>query len=124
MAWSSTFPDGTQSVKANQPIGQGNTTYIETTMNNDHYWNIGANENGRHKSINMKNLASDPAAPSAGMDGVIYLKLANATAQGFFKNTRGLSIHSWIFDRDCEYWSNIWHGNRVTGQLLRTDLYG
>lgn len=96
MVWNSTSPDGTQSVKQNTTPMQQNTIYTETTMNNDHFWNIGANEDGRHKAINMENYADTAVgaptdAPiSTGMDGVIYLKETSGRVQGFYQNANGI----------------------------------
>lgn len=99
MTWNSTFPDGTVSVKANKTIGQQNTTYIETTMGDsaegsnavttrDHYWNVDADLDGRHRFIQSKafQVGGSPTDPVIGtnMDTVLYpkLKLAlESTAQ-------------------------------------------
>lgn len=92
MSWNSIWPDPTKSVAANTPKGQENTNYIETTMNNDHFWNIGTNQDGRHNAINMPKQDSDPAT-STGMDGTVYLKEVsadNSRVQGFYRNTNGI----------------------------------
>ena len=100
MAWNSTFPLGSVSVKANRAIGQANTTYIETTMGNspigtntnitrDHFWNVGANEDGRHRFMNSPSftVGGNPADPvvGTGMNAVWYLKVTNAIPQWFTK---------------------------------------
>lgn len=90
MPWNSTFPLGSVSVKANRPIGQQNTTYIETTMGNsivgtntdttrDHFWNVGSDEDGRHRFIQSVGFTSTAAAPNdtypvlgAGMQSVLF----------------------------------------------------
>ena len=94
MAWSSTAPLGTVSVKANKAILGDNTTYIETTMGNsvvgsnavttrDHFWNVDANLDGRHRFIQSPafTVGAVPADPviGTGMDGVFYLKTKSAT---------------------------------------------
>ena len=85
MVWNSLWPDGSKSVKQNTTPGQQNTTYIENSMNNDHYWNIGVDEDGHHRSIQMKQFINSaigaPAdAPIAtGMDGAMYLKAVAGT---------------------------------------------
>lgn len=84
MAWRTTAPDGSKSVKDNETILQDNTTYTETTMNYDHYWNIGSNEDGRHKYVNMPNQASAPSI-STGMNGILYA-LENVSTQPYFRN--------------------------------------
>lgn len=89
MAWHSTNPDGTKSVKANESIGQDNTTYTETTMNKDHFWNIGTDEDGRHNVVNMPTQTSDPSI-ATGMDGVRYLKSDGTRIQGFYRNANGI----------------------------------
>jgi hypothetical protein len=85
MAWSSVSPDETLSVSANSTPMKANTTYIETTMNNDHYWNIGADEDGHHKQVQSPKLAADLTL-SAGMDGGMYLKeTTGGRTAGFYK---------------------------------------
>lgn len=102
MPWNSTSPDGTLSVKANRPFMQQNTTYIEDTMGNspvgsngvnvrDHFWNIGSNEDGRHRFIQSPGftVGGNPEDPTqgTGMDGIYYLKLINGQFQWFRRNT-------------------------------------
>jgi hypothetical protein len=89
MPWNSISPNGGVSVKANETIGQQNTTYTETTLNNDHYWNIGSNEDGRHKYVNMPVQGSDPSI-STGMSGILYLKSDGSRVQGFYRNVNGI----------------------------------
>lgn len=108
MAWHSTAPVGTISVKANRIILQDNTTYIETTMGNsvvgtntnttrDHFWNVGANEDGRHRFINspkftVGGVAADPVI-GTGMDGVLYLRQCSTSLtriEGFYRNVEGI----------------------------------
>lgn len=106
MTWNSTYPVGNISVKANRTVGQQNTTYIETTMGNsivgtnttatrDHFWNVGANEDGRHRFIQSPafTVGGNPADPvlGTGMDGVRYLKsdgLTPASIVGFYRNAQ------------------------------------
>lgn len=69
MAWSSISPNGTLSVKANNAPMAANTVYIETELNKDHFWNIGANEDGRHQFAQMPafetgGLPDDPVRPA------------------------------------------------------------
>jgi len=65
-------------------------------MNKDHFWNIGTDEDGRHRAINMENYADTAvgapiAAPiAAGMDGVIYLQTTSGRVQGFYRNVNGI----------------------------------
>ena len=93
MAWNSISPDGAISVKANTVPMQDNTTYTETTMNIDHFWNIGVNEDGRHKQVQMPVTVGDIAL-GAGMDGGMYLREtqtgSNARIQGFYRNVNGI----------------------------------
>jgi hypothetical protein len=92
VTWNSTSPDGSKSVKANQTPMAQNTTYTETVLNGDHFWNIGANQDGRHNAINMPKQASDPAT-STGMDGTVFIKevsATNARVEGFYKNVNGI----------------------------------
>ena len=85
MVWQTTCPDGSLSVANNNTIIQQNTTYIKTTMNKDHYWNVGANEDGHHKWV--QTVATNDAAPSVitdaplstGMDLVYYSRFKTPT---------------------------------------------
>lgn len=104
MPWNSTWPVGSISVKANRTIGQQNTTYIETTMGNsivgtntavtrDHFWNVGSNEDGRHRFIQSQGFTSTAVAPNdvypalgAGMQTVIFPLTTNGEVQWFHKN--------------------------------------
>ena len=108
MTWQTTAPVGSSSVKTNRNILQQNTSYIETTMGNsvvgtnttstrDHFWNVGSNEDGRHRFIQspgftVGGLGTDPVI-GTGMDGVIYLKTVNTDVgrvEGFYRNTNGI----------------------------------
>lgn len=108
MVWNSTWPVGGVSVKSNRITGNQNTTYIETTMGNDpigtnnnlvrdHFWDVGSNEDGRHRFINSPGftVGGNPADPDigAGMDGVLYLKSDELNPEnilGFYKNSSGV----------------------------------
>lgn len=91
--WNSTAPDGTKSVKTNRPILQTNTTYIETNMQLDHFWNEDETKDGYHKKTSMVKQASDPAIPT-GTDGVFYVKdTAEGRAEGFYRNSNGIYQH-------------------------------
>lgn len=74
---------------------QANTTYTETTLNVDHYWNIGTDEDGRHKQVQMPKTQSG-GSPSditlgTGMDGGMYLKETSyGRVEGFYRNTNGI----------------------------------
>jgi len=96
MVWNSNWPVGTQSVGQNQSTGAANTTYIETTQNKDHFWNIGADQDGYHRKVSMENFAAtaigapdDPTIPT-GLEGVIYLKTTSGTVQGFYRNAANI----------------------------------
>lgn len=105
MPWNSVFPLGSVSVKANKIIGQDNTTYIETTMGNsivgtntnstrDHFWNVGANEDGRHRFIQSPafTVGGNPADAviGTGMDTVLYPKTTNSRVEWFHRNAQGI----------------------------------
>ena len=82
MAWNSTWPAGTQSVKTNQATGAANTTYIKTTMNQDHYWDNSGNNDGHHLQVQMTQSGT-AAVPvdvtlATGMDGAIFSKAKSA----------------------------------------------
>jgi hypothetical protein len=85
MAWSPLCPDGSKSVKDNNPIILGNTVYTKTTLNIDHFWNIGANEDGHHKQAQMPKTVTvvAPIGPAdvtlaTGMDAALYAKQKTA----------------------------------------------
>ena len=82
MVWHPTSPDGTKSVKANKTILQDNTTYSETNLTKDHFWNVGANEDGHHRFVQAPKytVGGNPADPvlSAGMDSEYYAKQKTA----------------------------------------------
>lgn len=104
MPWNSTAPLGSVSVKANRTLLQQNTTYIETTMGNsivgtntdttrDHFWNVGTNEDGRHRYIQSVGFTSNAVAPNdvypalgSGMQTVIFPLATNGEVQWFHKN--------------------------------------
>jgi len=84
MSWNTDAPDGTKSVKANNDILQANTTYTETEMNKDHFWNIGADEDGHHKFAQMPKYTdgavATPTSPTldTGMDLAFFSRLKTA----------------------------------------------
>lgn len=111
MPWNSVSPIGSISVRANRTTMNQNTSYIETTMGTtavgtvgvnvrDHFWNVGPNQDGRHRFIQSIGYTSGtgpavPADPAVGtaMDGVIYLKQASVAVgrvEGFYRNTNGI----------------------------------
>ena len=109
MAWNSTAPLGSVSVKANKAIMQANTTYIETTMGNsalgtntvstrDHFWNVSSNLDGRHRFIQSPafTVGGNPTDPvlGTGMDTVLYPKTTNGTVQWFVRNAS--YIYQWM----------------------------
>lgn len=124
MTWSSTAPDGTRSVKANESILQGNTTYIQNTMGNivnnttntnavrDHFWNVDPSLDGRHRYINMptytiSGTAADPLL-GASMQSVTYTKTrpfspTNATNDVglYFKNSDAPQIMQLLGIKAC-----------------------
>ena len=78
MPWNSTSPDGTKSVKDNETPMQQNTSYIETKMALDHYWNEDATNDGHHKQVESINKASDPASLSTASNALYYSRLKTA----------------------------------------------
>lgn len=105
MPWNSVWPIGTTSVKNNKTTGNQNTTYIETTMGNsvvgtnttttrDHFWDVGSNEDGRHRFINSPGFTvggtATDAVIGAGMDAVIYAKETNSRVEWFHRNSSGI----------------------------------
>lgn len=114
MTWNSVWPLGTVSVRANRTTGQQNTTYIETNMGNtivgsntvttrDHFWDVDANLDGRHRFIQSPKFTSTAVAPNdvnpvigTGMDAVLYVKETNSDkdVQGFYHNA--VNIYQYI----------------------------
>jgi len=103
MPWNSTWPDGSKSVKDNEPTGTENTTYIKTTMNVDHFWDDSGNNDGRHQFVQMpqQGTAAVPTDPAlgTGMDGAIYYKAKSAAeapdnqdVQPFFTSEKQVDV--------------------------------
>lgn len=100
MAWSNDSPDGTKATKTNVPIMLANTQYTKTSLNLDHNWDVGTNEDGSHKFIQAEKVetAGVPSDPTlrTGMDSVLYSKAktaAEAVAQQdvqYFMRNAGL----------------------------------
>lgn len=103
MPWNSIAPLGSISVKANRTRMQQNTTYTEVTMGNsivgtnnntvrDHFWNVGANEDGRHRFIQSPTYTSTAASPNnvfpvlgAGMNTMLVPILATGGSIEWFR---------------------------------------
>ncbi len=101
MTWNTTCPLGSVSVKSNKLIIQNNMDYISNTMGNaanntkDHFWAVGANQDGHHRCVNMPQQAGSPL-PTTGMDGIFYIKQVSATntdVEAFYTN----AINSYQF---------------------------
>ncbi len=118
MPWNSPSPVGSISVKANRIPMNENTAYIEETLGNqpigsqppapfakvnDHFWNIDANHDGRHRFVQSPGftdsggLPTDPVLGSQ-MDQVFYAKLKDAAestaqqdVQPFCLNSTGIA---------------------------------
>ena len=96
MAWTSVSPDGTKSVRFNTPLMAGNTAYIESTMNLDHYWNFSATLDGHHRFAQMTQSGT-PAAPTnptpaTGIDLVYYCKSKTAVESPSQQDVQPFSI--------------------------------
>ncbi len=140
MPWNSLFPLGTVSVKSNKAIGQQNTTYIEVTMGNDiigtnavttrdHFWDVGANEDGRHRFIQSPafTVGGNPDDPvvGTGMDGVLYLKTVNsdvARVEGFYRNSNGIYQYIPSFISGSKVISST--NTYVTLETIPINVYG
>lgn len=105
MPWNETWPIGNVSVKSNRTSGNQNTTYIKDTMGKDivgtnsnvvrdHFWDVGTNEDGRHRFINSPafTVGGNPTDPIVGdgMDATLYLKTTNDIPQWFTRPQTGL----------------------------------
>lgn len=95
MPWNSVWPDGSKSVKNNQPTGQQNTTYLEDTLVQDHFFNEGATLDGHHRFMQLVAYTSggSPANPTiaTGMDGVLYTRSVQSTNQILWRNLSAVS---------------------------------
>lgn len=105
MSWNAASPDGAISVRANRTQMNNNNTYIQTTMGNsvvgtntvntrDHFWNVGSNEDGRHRFIQspkftVGGLAADPVL-GTGMNSVLYAKETSSRVEWFHRNAEGI----------------------------------
>ena len=91
MTWNgNTTVDGDQSVKDNRPRINGSFGYIETTMQNDHYWDDATSDfDGRHQFIQSPEQSADPTLGSS-MDGALYLKDAAGRNEWFSRNSNGI----------------------------------
>jgi hypothetical protein len=110
---------------------QQNTTYIETEMNKDHFWNIGTDEDGHHRFAQMQ--ASNDATPTVivdpalatGMDLVYFSRFlvpttetaggASTNCQPFVRN--GNSIMQLLGIRSLAVFNN------VAGNVAQTLIY-
>jgi len=88
MVWHVVAPDGTKSVKANETILQENTTYIKTTENTDHYWHVGADEDGHHQQVQMVKKGVAPTLDT-GMDTLLYA-FDNVETETFLRNNTSI----------------------------------
>jgi len=90
--WTSVAPDGTKSVKDNNPILSGNTAYTEIEMNKDHFWNIADDKNGHHKFALMPKYETAASPPLAGASNLAYFakEIAGFDVQPFASNAGGI----------------------------------
>ena len=127
MAWNALCPDGSKSVKDNNPIILANTVYTSATMNVDHFWAVGVNEDGHHLQIQMPKteVAGVPAdvVLAAGMDSVLYAKKKTATestaqqdVNSYLRNSTD-NIMQLLGIRACVIW-NIVAGGDPTNQAI------
>lgn len=84
MPWNSIWPVQNVSVKLNGPTGRENTDYVQTSMNEDHFWNKGLLKDGHHKWAQMeatndadKTLQTNPAL-ATDMDLVYFTRYKTA----------------------------------------------
>ncbi len=83
MPWNPDWPIGNKSVKFNESPGQENTTYLETTLKINHYFDESAPNDGKHKFVQMPN-GTLPAGLVSG-DSTLYSK-ASGVAQLFYSH--------------------------------------
>ena len=89
MAWNNPVINGTNSVASNKTPLNENSDYIETTMQQDHYWDENANLDGRHKQVNMVDASPDPTI-GTDCDGTIFLKEIDKDGAGL---TESVAVH-------------------------------
>jgi len=88
MTWDASVPDGTKTAKDNGPGIRNNWSYIETEIQDDHYFDESATNDGHHKKTEMPVVEDsgiavdsnkDPSGLSSGMVGMIYMRQKTAT---------------------------------------------
>ena len=134
MPWNSISPVGNRSVRFNRTAMNQNTTYIEEIMGNntvignakDHYWNIGANEDGYHRKVSLKNTGA-LINPPPTFDGVIYVNNNGLTPD------KTLKYNNTTQDWTLNVWENVIEGsfntpnssaNFTITTLIPTDRFG
>ena len=90
MTWRPNTPRGDLLPVDERPRFQGCWDYIETEMQDDHFWDEDSNRDGHHKKVEMTNLTDaigagnvdangDPNALSTSMNGMFYMRPKTAT---------------------------------------------
>lgn len=109
MPWNSIWPVGSTSVRVNRTTGNQNTTYLETTLKNDHFFNEDASKDGYHKKASMPNFGTTPGIP-AGSDGVYYVLTNGSEKEARYTNAASTSFH-------LNIWSQQLRGTFTAGAL-------
>lgn len=101
MTWATNVPRGDLLPLTERPRFQGNWSYIQTNMRDDHFWDEDANKDGHHRKMSCVNIAdtgvtlsgNDPANVDTGTNGMYYVRpktsteapdAANQVVNGYF----------------------------------------
>jgi hypothetical protein len=87
MAWNPVFPTAATIISQSVTGFQGNWSYIETTMQRDHFWDdSNPNYDGRHNVVQMPSQAVNPAI-GTDMRMAFYCATASAQDVPHFRNS-------------------------------------
>ena len=118
MTFTTNWPDGTKSVRVNRTNGNNNMSYIQTTMQKDHYWNEDATKNGHHRKVDMPKSLSNPTLVN---DGVLFAKNTTDTkTEVFYTNNSKTYQLSPTFKSGTKTLG----ANYVTVDSVPTNVYG
>lgn len=83
MSWNASFP--TPATRISQSVSQiqNNWAFINTNINVDHYFNVGAPNEGHHQFVNVPNQAMD-VAPS--LNNILYAKNGSGGNSQLYRN--------------------------------------
>src|SRR3990172_3854783 len=90
MPWQTNVPRGDLLPLNERPRFTDNWNYIETELQDDHFWNEDGNHDGHHRKAEMTNIADtgvtldavdlvNPAGLSPSVEGMFYVRPKSAT---------------------------------------------